>query len=141
MPSLAGMEMDIEAVTGAPELSPHFKADPQTCLPRLSKEFSSVLTPFICFLFLFCLPGFQLEAKTGAWGDQPITGTSPAHIRLPKRFRKAPRKVQKSPCLKCAGWSGHQKPPTPSPQEYQSPHRNAWSCWVKVWCSSHAAGT
>lgn len=102
MPSLAGVEMDIGGVTSAPELSPYFKADPKTFLPRLSKELSSVLTPFICFLFFFCLPGFQLEAKTG------VVSASQAHHQLtselpePERFRKAPRKVQESPCLKCA---------------------------------------
>lgn len=97
MPSLAGMEMGTGAVTSAPELSPHFKADPQTCLPRLSKEFSSVLTPFICFLCLLCLPGFQLEAKTGTWGGQPITGTSPAHIRAPKKVQESSQKGSEKP--------------------------------------------
>lgn len=102
MASLAGVEMGIGGVTHAPEFSPRFETDPITFLPRLSKEFSSVFTPLICFLFSLCLPGFQLEAKPGAWDAQPIKGTSPAHItELPKRFRKAPKKVQKSPCLGC----------------------------------------
>lgn len=103
MPSLAAMEMGVGGVTSAPELSPPFKTDPKTFLPRLS-EFSSVLTPFILDIYVssspFAFLTFHLEAKPGARGAQPITGTSPAHIR-------APKKVQKFPCLGCADWSGH----------------------------------
>lgn len=132
MPSLAAMEMGAGGVTSAPELSPHFKTDPKTFLPRLSEEFSSVLTPFILDIYVSSSPSafltFHLEAKPGARGAQPITGTSPAHIR-------APKKVQKFPFGVCRlEWALN----APSPQEHQFPHRNTWSCWVeKVWCSPH----
>lgn len=136
MPSLAGVEMDIGGVTSAPELSPYFKADPKTFLPRLSKELSSVLTPFICFLFFFCLPGFQLEAKTGAWGGQCITGTSPAHIRAP-RTRKVQEGSQKGsgkPLFEMCSLSGYQVLPrnTCSPTGTHGP---------VGWRRSHSAGT
>lgn len=97
MASLAGVEMGIGGVTHAPEFSPRFETDPITFLPRLSKEFSSVFTPLICFLFPLCLPGFQLEAKPGAWGAQPIKGTSPAHIRAPQKVQESSQKGSEKP--------------------------------------------
>lgn len=69
------------------------------------EEFPPVLTPLTCFIFPLCLPGFQLKAKTGAWGGQPIPVTSLTHMG-------APKKVQK----RCADWSGQQMPQHPLPK-------------------------
>lgn len=69
-----------------------FKMEPKAFLPRLSEEFSPVLTA----TYLFHLPPLPswlpAEAKAQAWGGQPIPATLQTHIG-------APKKVQKSPCV------------------------------------------
>lgn len=86
-----------------------FRTDPKAFLSGLSEQFSPALTPLTCFIFTLCLPGFQLEANTQAWGGQPIQPHRQPTSELPKRFRKAPVH------LGCAGWSGRHMPPAPTP--------------------------
>jgi len=68
-----------------------FKTDPKAFLPGMSEEFSPGLTPLTCFIFLLCLPGFQLEAKSSARRGQPIPATSLTHMGGPKKEEESPR--------------------------------------------------
>lgn len=94
MPSLAAMEMGVGGVTSAPELSPHFKTDPKTFLPRLSEEFSSVLTPFILDIYVSSSPSAFLTSIWKQNLEPGVLSPSQAHhlltSELPKRFRNSP---------------------------------------------------